>query len=427
MTSVSATTRQQELQARALRALAGGVSSNTRLLNPHLIMERASGCRIWDADGKEYIDYLLGQGPNFLGYAPPRVLEKVLAAQRDGIIYAATHTREIEAAERVLSVLGWAETMRFGSSSTEMVQAALRMARAATGRTGIVRFHGHYHGWIDNIYTRNEGTEAAPASEGQPASALTDVIPLEWNDIEAFEQVMAEHGNEVAAVIMEPIMINAGVIPPDPGYLEAVRRICQQHGTVLIFDETISGFRVALGGAAERYGVHPDLAIYGKAMAAGWPCAAIAGRRDLFADVATGEVTHAGTFNGNTIATAAVLASIDELASGEVYEQVSKTGAALMDSIRDCAEASQLELHVQGLPMAFHASFATPRLPVTRYCDLARADPARYARLADTLIGHGVWVARRGIWYVSAAHTEADVSETLNRLERAFRAFSGEA
>ena len=208
----------------------------------------------------------------------------------------------------MLSVLGWAETMRFGSSSTEMVQAALRMARATTGRTGIVRFHGHYHGWIDNIYTRNEGTEAAPASKGQPASALTDVIPIEWNDIQAFEQVMAEHGSETAAVIMEPIMINAGVILPDPGYLEAVRRICQQHGTVLIFDETISGFRVALGGAAERYGVHPDLAVYGKAMAAGWPCAAIAGRRDLFADVTTGEATHAGTFNGNTIATAAVLA-----------------------------------------------------------------------------------------------------------------------
>src|SRR5580698_2663886 len=324
MTEVSAADQQHTWQRRALQALAGGVSSNTRLLNPHLIVERAAGCRLWDADGTEYIDYLLGQGPNFLGYAPPRVVEKVVAAQRDGIIYAATHTQEIEAAERVLSVLGWAETMRFGSSSTEMVQAALRMARAATGRTGIVRFHGHYHGWIDNIYTRNEGTEAAPASEGQPASALTDVIPIEWNDIQAFEQVMAEHGSEAAAVLMEPIMINAGVIPPDPGYLEAVRRVCQQHGTVLIFDETISGFRVALGGAAERFGVFPDLAVYGKAMAAGWPCAALAGRRDLFADVATGALTHAGTFNGNTIAAAAVLASLDELENREVYAHVEK-------------------------------------------------------------------------------------------------------
>ena len=152
---------------------------------------------------------------------------------------------------------------------------------------------------------------------------------------------MTAQGSEIAAVIMEPIMLNAGVIVPEPGYLETVRRICTQRGAVLIFDETISGFRVALGGAAERFGVHPDLAVYGKAMAAGWPCAAIAGRRDLFAGVASGAVTHAGTFNGNTIATAAVLASIDELASGEVYEQVGKVGTALMQSIRDCAEASR--------------------------------------------------------------------------------------
>jgi glutamate-1-semialdehyde 2,1-aminomutase len=413
-----------DLQQRAMRALAGGVSSNTRLLNPHLIVERAAGCRLWAADGTEYLDYLLGQGPNVLGYAPPRVLDKVLAAQRDGVIYAATHRREIEAAERVLAVLGWAETMRFGSSSSEMVQAALRMARAATGRDLVVRFHGHYHGWLDNIYTSNDGAVAAPASLGQPASALRDVLVLEWNDAAAFEQLMAARGAEVAAVIMEPVMLNAGVIVPEPGYLEAVRRICTGRGAALIFDETISGFRVALGGAAERYGVHPDLAVYGKAMAAGWPCAAIAGRRDLFAGVASGAVTHAGTFNGNTVATAAVLASLDELASGEVHEQIGKVGTALMQSIRDCAEASGLPLHIQGLPMAFHASFAPPgAVPVTRYRDLARSDPDRYARLAGALIAERVWVARRGIWYVSAAHTEADVAETLDRVDRAFSAF----
>ena len=214
---------QHDLQQRARRALAGGVSSNTRLLNPHLIVQRAAGCRIWDADGTEYLDYLLGQGPNILGYAPPRVVEKVLAAQRHGVIYAATHQREIEAAERVLAVLGWAETMRFGSSSTEMVQAALRMARAATGRTRVVRFHGHYHGWLDNIYTRNEGAAAVPASLGQPADALRDVSVLEWNDVQAVEQIMTAQGSEIAAVIMEPLMLNAGVIVPEPGYLEAVR------------------------------------------------------------------------------------------------------------------------------------------------------------------------------------------------------------
>jgi glutamate-1-semialdehyde 2,1-aminomutase len=426
MSEETAGDRQQEWRSRAHAALAGGVSSNTRLLNPHLIAERAAGSRLWDVNGTEYIDYLLGQGPNFLGYAPPRVVEKVVAAQRDGVIFAATHVREVEAAERVLAALGWAETMRFGSSSTEMVQAALRLARAATGRSGILMFGGHYHGWIDNIYARpeDEGTGAAPASRGQLASALSDVFMTEWNDAEAFEKVIADHGDDLAAVIMEPVMINAGVITPEPGYLETVRRVCSERGIVLVFDETISGFRVALGGAAGRYGVPPDLAIYGKAMAAGWPCAAIAGRRDLFDEVASGAITHAGTFNGNAVATAAVLASLDELESGEVYEQVTKVGTTLIEALRATAAPVLPDLRFQGLPMAFHARFAPSDDPVTRYAQLQQADAARYARLADALIDHGVWVARRGIWYVSAAHTEQDVTETLDRAQAAFTSFA---
>jgi glutamate-1-semialdehyde 2,1-aminomutase len=268
-------TVQQDLQQRALRALAGGVSSNTRLLNPHLIVERAQGARLWDADGKDYIDYLLGQGPNFLGYAPPRVVEKVTAAQQAGIIYAATHRREIEAAERLLSVLPWAETLRFGSSSSEMIQAAFRLARNAAGRPNILRFHGHYHGWFDNILIRSDpdsdpasGADTAlPGSLGQLPQALDQVITIAWNDPAAFDAALDAHQGTIAAVVMEPMMLNAGAIEPRPGYLEHVRAACDRHGIVLIFDETISGFRVALGGAAERFGVFPDLAVYGKAMA----------------------------------------------------------------------------------------------------------------------------------------------------------------
>ena len=163
------------------------------------------------------------------------------AAQRDGVIFAATHVREIEAAERVLAALGWAQTMRFGSSSTEMVQAALRMARAATGRAGLLMFDGHYHGWIDNVYARPGPDGPGPASRGQLPSALADVLMIEWNDAEAFEKAMAEYRERRAALIMEPIMINAGVIEPEPGYLETVRRVCGERGIVLIFDETISG------------------------------------------------------------------------------------------------------------------------------------------------------------------------------------------
>ena len=208
------------------------MSSNTRLLNPHLIVERAAGCRIWAADGTEYLDYLLGQGPNSSATAAASGREGAGRPAARGHLLAATHTREIEAAERVLAVLGWAETMRFGSSSTEMVQAALRMARAATGRDRVVRFHGHYHGWIDNIYSR-DGAPKRPRPAGPARRRAARRDHLEWNDAQAFESSMAAHGDEVAAVIMEPVMLNAGVIVPGPGYLEAVRRSCQQRGTVL--------------------------------------------------------------------------------------------------------------------------------------------------------------------------------------------------
>jgi glutamate-1-semialdehyde 2,1-aminomutase len=417
-------TVQQDLQQRALRALAGGVSSNTRLLNPHLIVERARGARLWDADGREYIDYLLGQGPNFLGYAPPRVVEKITAAQQAGIIYAATHRQEIEAAERLLSVLPWAETLRFGSSSSEMIQAAFRLARNATGRPNILRFHGHYHGWFDNILIRSEGETALPGSLGQLPQALDQVITIAWNDPAAFDAALDAHQGTIAAVVMEPMMLNAGAIEPRPGYLEHVRAACDRHGIVLIFDETITGFRVALGGAAERFGVFPDLAVYGKAMAAGWPCAALVGRRDLFADVATGALTHAGTFNGNTIAAAAVLASLDELENREVYPAIEAVGGKLMTALEGLFQAHDVPIRLQGLPQAFHARFDQGTEPVTSYAQLQQLDADRYAQFARSLIQAGVWVAYRGIWYVSAAHTDRDVEETVERVDAALGASS---
>ncbi|MEU0499004.1 aminotransferase class III-fold pyridoxal phosphate-dependent enzyme [Mycobacterium sp. NPDC006124] len=413
------TTIQHDLRERAKRVLPGGVSSNTRLLNPHLIVERASGCRLWDVDGTEYLDYLLGQGPNFLGYGPPRVVEKIVAAQRDGIIYAATHRREIEAAERVLGVLPWADQLRFGSSSSEMVQAAVRIARNATGRRNVLRFHGHYHGWFDNIQIRSEGDRVVPGSLGQLPDALDPMLTVEWNDAEAFTAALRDHGDTIAAVVMEPMMLNAGAIVPVDGYLQHVREACTRLGIVLIFDETISGFRVALGGAAERFDVAPDLAVYGKAMAAGWPCAALVGRGELFSDVATGALTHAGTFNGNTIATAAVLASLDELEDRSVYRHVESVGTALINGLTALLAHHDVPVKLQGLPMAFHARFDTGTEPLTSFAQVQALDGERYGRFATKLIDAGIWVAYRGIWYVSAAHTGADVDETLKRFDAA--------
>jgi glutamate-1-semialdehyde 2,1-aminomutase len=244
-------------------------------------------------------------------------------------------------------------------------------------------------------------------------------MTIEWNDADAFTTALVEHGDTIAAVVMEPMMLNAGAIVPGPGYLQHVRELCTRAGIVLIFDETISGFRVSLGGAAELFDVTPDLAVYGKAMAAGWPCAAIVGRHDLFVDVATGALTHAGTFNGNTISTAAVLASLDELEDRSVYRHVESVGTALIEALTALVAHHGVPLKFQGLPMAFHARFDTGTEPITRYPQLQAIDDQRYGRFANTLISAGIWVAYRGIWYVSAAHTLHDVDETVKRFDTA--------
>lgn len=417
--STEAPSRVRELWERAERVMPGGVNSNTRLLGPRMIIARGKGARIWDADGTEYVDHLLGQGPAFLGHAFEPVIEAVTKACRDGIMFAATHPAEITTTERIREVLGWPERIRLGSSSTEMVQAALRAARAATGRRRVVVFRGHYHGWLDNIHMSAGTTVPTPVSAGQPQEALSDAILLPWNDETALEDAFAEHGETIAAVIMEPMMINAGVILPRPGYLEAARRITRRHGSVLVFDETISGFRVALGGAAQRFGVAPDLAIYGKAMAAGWPAAALAGCEPIMSLFADGRVGHFGTFNGNVVACAAITAGLEHLVVHDPYPQVEELGSRLMAGLRELAVAHGFAAHVQGLPMAFHLSLPARERDIESFDELQETDRAAYERLTADLLAEGVWVARRGVWYVSAAHTGADIDETLERAGRA--------
>jgi glutamate-1-semialdehyde 2,1-aminomutase len=411
--------RSRELHQRALRVMPGGVNSNVRLLAPPVFFQSARGCRLVDVDGNHYIDYLLGQGPNFLGHAPPDVLDAVDDASRRGMVYGAQHSLEVEAAERMLAVIGWAEQVRFGVSGSESVQAALRLARAVTGRTRFIRFEGHYHGWFDNVLVRVEDGAAAPASEGQLVSHLDDSLLLPWNDLTAVEEMLAAN-DDIAAVIMEPVMLNAGSIEPVAGYLEGVRRACDRHGVLLIFDEVISGFRVAPGGAADRYGVTPDLATYGKAMAGGWPVSALVGPRSMMERFGTGAVNHSGTFNASVMACAATVATLRRLVDDPPHERISAQGRRLMDGLVQLAADHSLDLHVQGLPMAFHAGFGDG--PVLDYRSLRRLDAARYNEFTRVLIDHGVWVAGRGIWYLSAAHEEADIDETLERVAAAMKA-----
>ena len=408
--------RSEELAGRARSRIPGGVNSNVRLDGPQIFFERGEGAWLWDVDGNDYVDYLLGQGPAFLGHASPTVVAAVEEASRKGMVYGAQNPYEVQAAELLCETLGWPDMVRFGSSGTEMVQAAVRLARAATGRTRFVRFGGHYHGWLDNVLVASEGDHYSPASAGQPADSLAHTVTLPWNDLDVVAGAL--DGGEIAAVIMEPAMLNAGAIAPREGYLAGVRNLCDRHGTILIFDEIITGFRLGAGGVAGLYGVTPDLATYGKAMAGSWPVGALAGPAHLMERIGTGEVTHAGTFNANVMGMAAVAATLRILEEAPPYQQMEKTGTRLMEGLEGIASRLGIPLRLQGWPMAFHASFGND-VEVWDHRDLALLDSGRYRELASRLVDNGVWVAARGIWYLSAAHGEHEVEVTLDRAETA--------
>lgn len=425
MTHAPARNRQRsaELHRRAERCIPGGVNSNVRLSGPKVFFERAQGAWLWDVDGNDYVDYLLGQGPNILGHAAEPVRRAVNEACRLGNVYGGQHPLEVEAAELVCRTLGWAEMVRFTASGSESVQAALRLARAATGRRKFVRFDGHYHGWLDNVLLAMDGTGPRPGSAGQLTHYLDDCYVLPWNDPEPVADLLARRAQEVAAVITEPMMLNSGAIPPREGYLARLRELCDAHGVVLILDEVLTGFRLALGGAAERFGVTPDLAVYGKAIAAGWPVSVLTGRADLMERFGTGEVNHSGTFNASVMAAAATEATLRKLTADPPYARMAVHGEALMSGIRELAASHGLPLRVQGLPMAFHASFGDPE-PTWDHSGVLTSDAARYAAFAHLLADHGVWVASRGVWMVSAAHSDIELAAALERLDAALKAFT---
>lgn len=408
-----------DLRRRALRSIPGGVNSNVRLGVADRFFSHAQGAWLYDVQGRDFVDYLLGQGPNFLGHAHPAVTAAVEAAIRQGILFAAQTPVEVKAAEAVLDAVGWAEQLRFGLTGNEMVQTALRVARAATGRQRFIRFEGHYHGWMDNVLTGLTVGAHGPMSAGQLEGPAAEGVLLPWNDLEVVADALAAN-NDIAAILTEPMMVNNGAILPAEGYLQGLRDLCDQHGVLLIFDEVITGFRLSMGGAASRFGVHPDLATYGKAMAGGFPVAALAGTAKLLEGIGTGAINHSGTFNGNAMGAAATLAAIRVLREEGVHEQVEKYGSRLIDELRALSDHHGLPLHFQGLPMAFHASFG-PREPIRSLRDLADRDADRYAELTEALHQAGVWVAARGIWYVSAAHGERELQQTLERVDAAMR------
>ena len=427
-------TRSTELLERARRVIAGGVNSNVRLgsLPQPLFFTSGLGARITDADGNEYLDYVLGQGPLIHGHSHPELIEAAAAAMRRGMMFAGQHEGEIELAERICEMVSSAERVRIGSSGSEVVQSALRIARASTGRRKIVKFEGHYHGWFDNVLVSvappldaagdREAPRSVPGSGGQNEGAYADLIVLPWNDGDLLERTLRERSDEIAAVIMEPVMGNVGCVLPAPGYLEVARGLCDRHGVVLIFDEVITGFRLAPGGAQAHFGVKPDLCTFGKAMAGGFPIACLAGRADLMGLVASGRVNHSGTYNANLLVIAAANACLEILTrdGGAAYDHLFRLGTRLREGIARLGAEAGIALQVQGIGPMFHAGFASQ--PFTDYRTASAQDVARYHRFTRALMERGVRVLERGLWYVSTAHTDADVDRTLDAAEAALRA-----
>lgn len=394
---------------RASRVIAGGVNSNFRAGGEPcpLTFSRAFGSHLVDIDGNDYVDYALGMGPNILGHAHPAVIDAVDAALRQGQLFAGQHRGETELAELVVALVPGAELVRFGQSGTEMDQLALRLARAYTGRARFVRFDGHYHGWLDPLYAGADG-----------AHPSADQIILDWNDVDQLAQAFERAGGDIAAVIMEPVLCNTGVISPRPGYLQGVRDLCDRWGAVLIFDEVITGFRICLGGAQELFGVKPDLAVFAKAMGSGFPIAALVGRRDILSLLAEGHVMHGGTYNTGTSAVAAGCATLRTLRDHNPYPSLLRAGQSLMQAIGAMAERRGIELAVEGPGSVFHTRFGPSGGVHDAKTFAERSDVVLRRQFVTALQDEGVRITSRGTWFLSTAHSDEDLDRTVEAVDR---------
>lgn len=423
--------------------LAGGVASTLRAaMQPTpLFAESGSGPYIRDVDGNEYIDYLLGYGPLILGHAHPSLIGALEAAARGGVAYGLQHAGEIELARTLCELLPCAERVALSGSGTEAVMLALRLARAHTNKRKVVRFHGHYHGWSDAIFTSFPSADmkssssltaaqgpVVPGTGGQSASSLDDIILLPWNDPAALEQTLKEQHNEIAAVISEPIMCNSGCIRPKAGYLEQMRSLTRELGIVMILDEVITGFRLGLGGAHGHFGIDPDLVTVGKALGGGIAISAVAGSAEIMKLIETGAVSHLGTLNGNTAATAAALATIRELAAddGAAYIRMNRITDQLTTGIRELMKKHGLPGIVNREGPVFHMMFTEER-KVESFEAFSKRDGVLYAKFAALMLDEGVLLRPNGLWYVSAIHSEQEARKTLLAVDRAMGRLLAEA
>jgi glutamate-1-semialdehyde 2,1-aminomutase len=421
-------TRSRELLGRASQWMPQGVSSPFRARAPvPLYVADAEGCRLTDVDGNRYVDYGLAWGPLILGHRHPRLVEAMRRQADRPHTLGAQHELEPLVAEQICRIVPCAERVSFTSSGTEAVQLALRLARAHTGRRLVLKFEGHYHGWVDTVLLSHHppaeavGSPGEPAvvpeSAGQVANAAENVVVRQWNNLDSLTQAFERHRGEIAAVVMEPVLCNSGCLLPREGYLHAVRELSDAHGALLVFDEIITGFRMGLRGAQGHYGVTPDLATFGKAIGGGLPLSVVTGRAEVMERVGRG-VSFGGTFNGNPLSLAGAHATLTalEAEAGAPLVEANRIGTLLRDGIQERADQRRIPLRATGFGTAFALHF-TARRELRCYRDTLEDDKDRLGRFMRRALDRGVAMVADGRFYVSTAHGEDDVAETLRAID----------
>lgn len=416
-----------QLLERAKKVLAGGVSSEFRKYNhPHaLFYTHGKGSKVYDVDGNEYLDFTLSQGPLILGHSHPGVLAAVNEYSEKGQLFAGQHNKEIELAEKLQQIIPSAELMRFCLDGSEAVQTAFRVARAKTGKQKFLRFEGHYHGWMDNVCyglsapsAQDLGSREEPAkfpwTQGLPENTADEFMILPWNDLPLVTKTIEKHHHEIAAIITEPVMCNNSCIMPAEGFLQGLRDLCDQYNITLIFDEVITGFRLSLGGAQTYFGITPDLAIFAKALANGYPISAIVGKKNWMDLITESKVIHAGTMNTSNPTVAAALATLDILEKENPYPRMFMLGNLLIESLRKAAAETNQNLLVQGPGPMVHIGF-TALTKVNDYRDTFTYDKAKLGKFIAAMHDKGIRIIGRGLWYISAVHTKEEIEYAVEK------------
>ena len=425
--------RQLEIYERARVSMPGGTNSNFRAWgNNTVYVDRGRGGHIWDMDGNEFIDLRMGYGPVILGHADPRVDDAVAAAARKGVSFSLTSEDELRVAELIKQMTEWVEMVRMTVSGTEATMHAMRVARAFTRREKVVKFEGQYHGVHDYALISvlpNDVTALGDRDNpvrlawgrGIPQAITETVIPSPYNDLDALRRVFERDGEDIAAVIIEPVLGNAQGIMPQPGFLEGIRALCTEYGTVLLFDEVKTGFRFARGGAAELFGIRPDLATYAKAMGNGYPAAAFGGRAEIMS-VLPADVSHGGTYAGNRIAAAAAVATLTILNETNALQTIRETGEAMQRGLKQILDRYGIPHVFTGHPSMFGVMFAE-RMPAD-YRGWAQTNHELYDAVASGMMARGAMPEpdSREPWFMCEAHTAEDVARTCEIFESSLRA-----